>query len=267
METEEITEIVVDEIPSRISYMLQQPWVKPAAVGAVAFAGGVGIGYIWAKRRYTKFYDEPETDQEDPNQLSLFDHSSENLRELLDELEEYERQADELECALIEYTPELEQEAEDIVAEIEIEDALLEISDDKDGIRNVFAGTKGSWNLERELSTRTSNAPYVIHLDEFVLDDMGYEQTTVVYYSGDDILALQDDTPMYDYESFLGELKFGHGSNDPSIVYIRNEDLEEEWEVMLHQGRYEVEVLGHTIEAEYERKAQLKHSQTRFRDE
>lgn len=125
--------------------------------------------------------------------------------------------------------------------------------------RNIFANNDREWDYEAELSSRNPSEPYVIHIDEFVSNEMGYEQVTLTYYKGDDVMADMREKPVYDYHSKLGELRFGHGSRDQTIVYIRNEVDEVEYEVILHTGHYAIEVMG--LEAEHDaQQTELRHS-------
>lgn len=114
------------------------------------------------------------------------------------------------------------------------------------------------WDEEHERAQRTSENPYVITVDEYVNDEFGLKQTTVTYYEEDDILADVNDVPIYNWTALLGDLKWGHGSNNKDVVYIRNEKHKQEWEVMLHHGSYEVEVQGL-----HEEDGELKHTQHR----
>lgn len=120
--------------------------------------------------------------------------------------------------------------------------------------RSIFAASDDEWNLEIEQKNRSSSAPYILHKDEFYQDELGYTQTTLTFYNSDEILADTDDKPVYSYDRMTGELKFGHGSGDPNVVYIRNDKLRAEYEVILDPGYFSVEVLGLTIEEEAEAK-------------
>jgi len=132
---------------------------------------------------------------------------------------------------------------------------------------HVFAPKALNWNEEYEVANRVLGQPYIISVDVFLENEHNWTQETLTYYQGDDIVADQADTPVYGYSNIMGPLKFGHGSGDPTVVYIRNEHLRREWEVLLHRGRFEIEVLGHTMEQESERN-ELKHSYSRkFRDD
>ena len=98
-----------------------------------------------------------------------------------------------------------------------------------------------------EAKNRSENQPYILHRTEFFANEREYPHSTLTYYEGDDVLCDEQDVPIYGKEKLLGELKFGHGSEDPEIVYIRNDERESEYEVLLDHGHYQVEVLGQEI--------------------
>jgi hypothetical protein len=133
---------------------------------------------------------------------------------------------------------------------------------------NVFmAPTDDDWDYELELSQRDPELPYTLHVDEYLSDEMGYKQETVTYYAGDDIMADLHDVPIYNWSAFMGALNWGHGSKDKNVVYIRNEKLHREWEVLLHRGSFEVEVLGLQMEHGGELKHSHQHTIRKFRDD
>lgn len=135
-------------------------------------------------------------------------------------------------------------------------------------IKNIFDGDD-SWDYESERNNRSADKPYVIHVDEYVADELGYEsQSTLTWYQADRILTDHRDVPIYDVAKTVGDLQFGHGSLDPNIVYVRNEVLKSEYEVLRDPGSYEVTVLGNAVERTYEQ-TDLKHSRSpmRFRDD
>ncbi len=132
---------------------------------------------------------------------------------------------------------------------------------------SVFASNDSNWNYELELSKRTPVNPYVIHKDEFFTNEFEYSQSTVTFYAGDAILADEDETPMYNHAGIVGEIKFGHGSGDPNVVYIRNDKRKAEYEVLFDPGLFSEEILGLQIE-QNDRKQDLQHSnQRKFRPE
>lgn len=121
-----------------------------------------------------------------------------------------------------------------------------------------FANSTSEWNYEEEIAARTEELPYILHRDEFYGEETEYTQSTLTYYTGDDILTNQEDVPIYSREDTIGKLMFGHGSEDPNVFYIRNDRLRAEYEVLRDSGSYSVEILGlddvDTVELE------LKHS-------
>lgn len=103
------------------------------------------------------------------------------------------------------------------------------------------------WDYEAELPNRSPDFPYIIGFDEFEIGEEGFSQSTLTYYEKDDILTDDKDVPIYD-RRIVGELKFGHGSNDPNIVYIRNTSLQSEFEILRDSGSFQEIVLGEEIE-------------------
>lgn len=138
---------------------------------------------------------------------------------------------------------------------------------EEENVVNVFASEDTEWDQEAEEASRqNSTEPYVISKDEFYSDELGYTQTTLTYYQGDDILVDQEDIPVYNYTATIGELKFGHGSQDANVFFVRNDKNKAEYEIIRDRGHYSVEVLGLEAEAQTER-AQLKHSLRKFRQD
>lgn len=128
--------------------------------------------------------------------------------------------------------------------------------------RNVFVDNRQvvpdpTWNQEAEEAHRQEEVPYVISHDEFMENSFEHEQTTMTWYDADETLADAKEEIVHEVESTVGVDnmdRFGHGSRDPKIVYIRNERLEMDFEVAKSEGSFAEEVMG------------LQHSdETRFR--
>lgn len=143
--------------------------------------------------------------------------------------------------------------------------------------RNIFDGSQDEdpaeayedgWDYEEELKRRTQTEPYVIHKDEFFENDLDYAQHTWTFYAGDSIMVSEEDAPVYNYETIVGPVRFGHGSGDPNVFYVRNDGTKSEYEILLEPGLYSREILGLEIE-ENERAADVRHSRRprKFRDE
>lgn len=117
---------------------------------------------------------------------------------------------------------------------------------------NIF-DDNDHWDYEAERSNRKAGEPYVIHVDEYMNDEMNYEnQSTLTWYEKDQILTDSHDKPIYNATETVGELKFGHGSGDPNVVFVRNERTKAEYEILRDPGSYTETVMGEEIESEYE---------------
>lgn len=131
---------------------------------------------------------------------------------------------------------------------------------------NVF-GDDPEWDLLAEQRERTEDAPYVISKEEYNEEQLGFSQDTLTYYAGDDILVDATDVPIYNHEEKVGEMKFGHGSDDPLVVYIRNHQNKAEYEILRESGSFQVEVMGLDALADIDNERQLSHSTRRFRQD
>lgn len=136
---------------------------------------------------------------------------------------------------------------EPVVVDGEVKDAsdLVEVS------RNVFTDSQtGVTDFDPESEDRSDGRPYIIKFEEFNEGKSGYTQEQLTYYEGDDVLAKDDDELVEDPDGLVGNLnltKFGLGSQDPNVVYIRNERWEADIEVTRVKTSY-AQVVGGYIE-------------------
>lgn len=257
---------------------LKKEWVIPSIVGAVSFGTGAGVGYFLAKRTYqdveiiTAVEVEKPEEPEDVNvqmqfefeeRTRVFNKMIAEMSYVLHQLkDDGHTHLDTIAHRLFEANMNAEKRAanERAVQEIEIEEEQIEIPD------TIFKdNSDGDWDYTAELPGRGKDFPYIIHHDEYYANEMDCTHTTLTYYKGDDILVDEDDAPIYSYARIVGELKFGHGSKDPSIVYVRNELLGAEYEVILDHGFFQIEVLGQQLEDDLGK--DVKHSVRKFRVE
>lgn len=123
--------------------------------------------------------------------------------------------------------------------------------------RNVFrsANENVEWDWDTEKGSRSDKKPYVIHRDERY-ESPEYSDVSLTYYAADDVVCNERDEIIdpADRDRQFGEKnldRFGHGSGDPSIVYIRNDELEIVYEIVHSPNSYAQEVHGFTHEAYY----------------
>lgn len=121
------------------------------------------------------------------------------------------------------------------------------------------------WDVAEEMANRTTDAPYTLHANEYHNREKGYVQTTLYWYT-DRILADENHAIIYNVGDVTGKLEFGRGSGDPDTVYIRNDKLRGEYEVVRVNDSYEHTVYGAQAEEQAEQD-DLRHSSTirRFR--
>jgi hypothetical protein len=149
--------------------------------------------------------------------------------------------------------------------EPEVEDDSTPVEDTPPSLRVIESSPSvrysDDWDYEVELANRSKDVPYIIHRDEYFNNETPYEQITLTYYEGDDVLADSNDTPVDDQDAMvcLGNLgKFGHGSGDPNVVYVRNDELMLEIEIVHSDGKFATEVHGFSDD-------ELRHSDRRHR--
>lgn len=237
-------------------------WGIPAISGVTSFVAGTGVGYVVAANRFLKRIKDIEE-----SQRILREHFESRMEAINEETKEDKNMGivkDIVEQELREYsiaengipqvsddTPYLEEEGELVPVPLENHSVVFSEND------------ADNWDYEVEVPKRGDRNPYVIHHDEFFDQESGFSQSTLTYYAGDNILCDEREQPIYNQEIVAGALRFGHGSKDPNIVYIRNPQLQAEYEVVCEDGHYQVEVLGAVIEDEMSSR-DLKHSLHKF---
>lgn len=253
----------------RLSRALKNPWTTHTLVGAVCFGGGVAVGYFMSRRQTVILAPQPDDDE----QLD-FNFDTEGLadsRAIIDE-ETYDSPAT---------VPETEVEERELIMAppqdipegihlVEPPDDVVTVMADNQPIReNIFQDPGSEWEYDEELKYREAHeeGPYPVHRDEFYGNEMEFLQVTYTYYAGDDIMCDEENEIVANHEKVIGDLRFGHGSGDRNVFYVRNLKRRMEYEVLHDPGRYQVEVMGLQTEEEAEA-ADLKHSHrpTRFRD-
>lgn len=91
------------------------------------------------------------------------------------------------------------------------------------------------------------DTPYVITVNEFMQDFDEHEKISVSYYEYDNTLASEDESIINDHERLIGsdfQNYIGWKSDSDHVVYVRNEGISSDFEILVHEGGYEQEVLG-----------------------
>lgn len=229
----------------RLSNIINSPNRSSVIGGVLAFGAGIGFGYILGKRSGGPTYhvipavDFPKATTEEFTHLERSDHTDKGENFLKSKMEE------------LVITPDPEEESEPVVTNIFSSNG----NDDDD------------WDYDEELKKRNTGEPYVIHRDEFHGNEMDYTQSTLTYYAGDDIMTDEDDVPIFNHSTIVGDLLFGHGSGDPNVVHVRNDKLKGEYEILRDEGLYSIVIAGLELE-DNQRVKDIQHSHNRkFKEE
>lgn len=120
---------------------------------------------------------------------------------------------------------------------------------EEDARNNIFVDGRPlqDFDYESEVLNRNTDEPYVISHDEFMENENDWTQSSLTYYNGDDTLADEAEMPIPDIEAMVGSenlAKFGYGSNNRNVVYVRNEKVQMDFEITLSEGKFGDEVAG-----------------------
>lgn len=110
--------------------------------------------------------------------------------------------------------------------------------------RNIFRDGDDYPELDR--SVRGASFPYIISLDEFEEGDQGFNRNSCTYYQKDNVLADDQDQPIDEVDEVIGRqnLQFGNSSGQKDIVFVRNMNMEVDFEIARSYGSFAEEVLG-----------------------
>lgn len=243
------TEVVADVAEEVTSQSTSSHSLGLAFGGFVVGAGlGAVAGYIFAKRKletkYSEIAAEEIADMREHYAAKATALDSEASKTNLDEIVRERGYAQSPEITTgppMAVSPpaavtEAAEEEEEIVETLEV--------------RNIFEDHRieDEWDYHRERASRSPMSPYVIHRDERD-DNDAYDEVTWTYYEEDDVVCNELDEVIAgeDRERILGEAnleKFGHGSGDSQIVYVRNDNLEMDIELIKSPNSYAEEVHG-----------------------
>ena len=132
-------------------------------------------------------------------------------------------------------------------SEVEEEKKVLVMN--KDRYKKMTTNYSNTVDLDDVVSNtrkRHSPNPYVIDFERFC-EEHENEKITITYYEGDDTLVDEKEEIIPDVSSIIGYEalnNFGRGSEDPDVVYVRNDKMGIDYEVVRNQGNYKEVILG-----------------------
>ena len=276
----EATAEVVEEAVDGVVEVVEVVRNNPAAIAAAALvgvaAGGVG-GYFIARKRLKSYYEDlasmeiaeakefykglnkvdddgvvltpmqvlEKTDPEAAAALRKYRGEGDAIAEAKSEQgEPYDDEMDEeqmrrLEARLLAERPD------------EVSVKTVHVKEDDEGVhvkeRTVNVFNDPTFDFEEEKKYRTEDKPYIITHDEFYAAELNYDTLSWTYFELDKTLTDERSETVEDVAGTVGEdnlARFGHGSRDKNVVYVRNDQLQVEYEIARSMGSYLEEVLG-----------------------
>ena len=256
---EDVAETVVPEVIETIEKFRTNP-VLVATVAVVSLAAGAAAGYFVAKKRVGAQFD------------AMLDHEIAKTKEFYETQQRLNKEGEfeTVEKAALRLVPQEEREAVEafksyqgkgvdvVETEEELEVTVTEVEQDGEDVvetqvvtRNIFVNgspiDEDAWDQDVEESMRTPKYPYIITVEEFNENEPDHEQLQVTFYEKDGVLCDDSDGVINNIDGNVGEgnmLRFGHGSKDRNIVYIRNERRQVDYEVARDERSYTAHVLG-----------------------
>lgn len=239
---------------------------------------GVGIGYFIAQRRLESLYFDrlqEETEEARTFYKEKYDKKLSNARNegaiqaVVDlegaDSEEFTKAAIEATEALQKYqgievkpsvlAQELTRTMEKAAEEPEPEHETV-VEGSAEDFDTGPLGDKNPEEIEEtaEEATRRANLPRLITADEYINSETGFQQFSVTYFAGDDVISTEADKKLSDTNrkisfgrDILEMLKAGpEAMGGVDAIYVRSPQIKMEFDVVLSSGKYSVEVLGET---------------------
>lgn len=248
MATEQVAEVVADHIEEVAEQIDEAAEVTRRLTGReINFAIlGLGIGLVAghyiSKPYWKKKYEELANTE--ISEMREHYHQKIAVLEQKPKLEEIVREQG--------YTQTEEEAINDANRRFPAEEEISEeeskginvVSENAGPVSNIFTTTGevvDRWNYDKELAQRTEDRPYVIHIEEFKEAAKDYDQVTYTWWENDSIMTAADDEVVEEVDRIVGEenLKlFGHGSEQQHVVYVRNDKLGMDIEILRSQDGY-----------------------------
>ena len=261
-EITESAETIVPEVVEAVHVVKNNPYLL-AGVALVAASAGAGLGYFIAMKRlepkYSKIAEEEIRQAKEYYSVLHKGGKFSTPKDAVDELiTEYKGESVEIE--------ETEEGIQVTTTSTEVDNDDNEVEVVKEVTRNIFVNgqpiDEDEFDYESEVANRRDDRPFVITEAEFFENETLCSQETLTYYAGDDVLTDDKDMVLEDVDDLVGNEnlnKFGHGSKDRNLLYIRNVEKDLEFEIARSQGKFSEEVLG------LDEAPELRHGMMRFR--
>ena len=110
-------------------------------------------------------------------------------------------------------------------------------SDDEKPDYTAYSQAKQTETKDTDETDIPSEKPYIISPDEF--DEIGYTICELTYYSGNGVLVDEDGEPIENPERTVGTDFSNHfGEYEDDAVFVRNDRLMSDYQILLDRGAY-----------------------------
>ena len=247
----------------KIEEVVSHPLFVPAVVGLTGFASGLGLGFFLGRRK-TELTTEFEI-----HEVEVVDLDTEEPERVVETIqpptpvvidEEVAKEKGfikidslkDLSSSMI--TDEERDEVDVDMDSVKITETVVE--DQTEGVPETEDGIP--WDWDEELGKRISNEPYILHLEEYEANELGFTQYPLTFYVVDEVVVDDNNVPVFDHATLLGDLKFGVGSGQEDVVYIRNHERKAEYEITRLDQSFALEIQSFEVE-QNERVKDLRH--------
>lgn len=245
--TLDLQEEALDKIENASNVVSRRPALRVAIVSAVALGAGAGIAWFVAKNRYEAKYAKI-AEREIAEAKAFYSRLYKK-----DEYATPGETAEALGVGGTEAAVALERYGAKKLAEVAVEVTETTEVEVSPVTTNVFDNSESDddvWDQDKEEAYRASigdDEPYVISHMEYNENENDYQQTSLTYFVEDDVLVDEKETPIDAVDMVVGEgnlTRFGHGVMDNRIVFVRNDKLGMDFEIVKNDGSYSKLVLG-----------------------
>lgn len=226
--------------------MQKQQIISHVLVGVASAGVGAGVAHILTKKHIQKIADEEIASVKESYKLLRKEGEFATPESAAEHLKKLEEQKAEVEEEVKQYAEGLEDLGYVQVSDEDMADNTPEGAEPLKVGTRVGRFTVTNDVIPAEIDAPSESRPYVIREDQYHEDFDGYEKHSLTFYEEDDTVAMPDDRPVEDVDAMLGDAltRFGEGSNDKDIVYVRNQVQRTDYEIVRNKNAYGVLVLG-----------------------
>lgn len=137
-------------------------------------------------------------------------------------------------------------------------------------VEEQLATEDDGWDWAVEHRSRVGKDKFIIHKTEFKETPESFAQVQVTWYAGDNVLCDERDVVIDNADDLVGLehlQKFGHGSEEDNLVYVRNQTYLTDVEILYSPGSHAHEVLGQELKHSADEARRTRSRARRFDDE